>query len=172
MERGGSSSSRGALSPCYSSVVPVSSDRRQSSTAPSLSSRQGHRQQCPPASLLHPERLWGCAGLGSGCPGGCCQLISLWLWLGNLTHGSTGSQTARRFSFMYGERCLANLEGAAFVGAWGHCRRWLLPHMTKRRKASWVPSQGSKQVCCQKPGIRDSALGNFVSVCVFSQVFL
>lgn len=39
-------------------------------------------------------------------------------------------------------------------------------------RTGWVPSQGSEQVPCQKPGIRDVTLGNFVSVCVFSQIFL
>lgn len=35
-----------------------------------------------------------------------------------------------------------------------------------------VPSQGFEQVPCQKPGIKDFTLGNFVSACVFSQIFL
>lgn len=39
-------------------------------------------------------------------------------------------------------------------------------------RTSRVPRQGSEQVCCQEPGVRDFTLGNFVSVCVFSQIFL
>lgn len=156
----------------------MSSDRRPSSTAPSLSSQQGHRQRCPSASLLHQGRRsssGGRAGAGLPAPRGMPPGFFLLVIAGcpDPRHrGQPDNTTLFFFMSMYAERCLGNLEGAAFAGAWGHCRRWLWPHQTKRRKTSWVPTQGSKQFCCQKPGIRELALGNFVSVCVFSQIFL